>query len=59
MAWSATCLHIDDAEFVCIEPWFGINDYVGQDVRELADKDLVQGVDPGQVWRRSLFFEVE
>ena len=50
--------HIDEAEFVCIEPWFGINDYVGGSIRELVEKDLIQHVDPGQDWCRSFSVEI-
>ena len=47
-----------DAGFVCVEPWYGINDHVGDGVRELAEKDLIQTVEPGGTWRRSLSYEI-
>ncbi len=48
----------EDAGFVCIEPWFGINDYADQGVRELSEKDLIQTVEPRGTWQRSLSFEI-
>ena len=37
--------HADHAKFICIEPWVGINDFEGNEVKELKEKYLVETLD--------------
>ena len=36
---------IDSAKYLCIEPWCGINDFVGQGVQDISHKYLIQPLD--------------
>jgi len=40
-----------DADFVCLEPWYGIADTVGHD-QQLEGKEGIQQLEPGKTWTR-------
>lgn len=40
-------------EFLCIEPWYGINDFVDGEPQDMARKHLVQTAQPDAVWTAS------
>lgn len=47
--------YLDNARFLCIEPWFGLNDTVDQEVKELSEKYLIQKLGPSEVWEKGFF----
>ncbi len=47
-----------DAPFVCIEPWYGRCDRIGFD-GEFRDRDWVNSLDAGQVFKASYRIEIE
>jgi galactose mutarotase-like enzyme len=49
---------IDQAEYLCIEPWCGINDFVGQGVQDIRHKYLIQSLDAGESSKRSYTIEI-
>lgn len=55
--WSAPS-HIDHAEYLCVEPWCGINDFVGQKPLELRDKYLIQHLYAHDFFSRTFTIEI-
>lgn len=49
---------LDNARYICIEPWIGLNDTKGQAVAELSEKRLIQALNTDDVWERSYFIEL-
>lgn len=49
---------IDKAEYICIEPWYGINDFVGQGVQDIRKKYLIQSLKAGETKEISYTIEI-
>lgn len=49
---------IDKAEYICIEPWYGMNDFVGQGVRGIDKKYLIQSLKAGEIKEISYTIEI-
>lgn len=46
-----------DADFVCLEPWYGIADGIGH-TQQLSEKEGIVSLQPGKDWRRTWEVEV-
>ena len=49
---------IDKAEYICIEPWYGMNDFVGQGVQDIRKKYLIQSLKAGETKEISYTIEI-
>ncbi|WP_290761722.1 aldose 1-epimerase family protein [Anaerostipes sp.] len=49
---------VEEAEYLCIEPWCGINDFAGQGVQDISNKYLIQALNAGESCTKSYTIEI-
>lgn len=52
------CDTVLNAPFICIEPWYGVNDFCGQEIKEIKDKKHIQKADVNSSFFSKYFIEI-
>ena len=50
---------VNNAEFICLEPWCGINSYCNEDAKEISLKDRINKLNSGYVFKRTYTIGIE
>ena len=54
--WTAPAA-LPNAEYLCIEPWFGIGDYIHEEIHDIRERPYIQSVAPGGEWNNAYYID--